>query len=429
MRGSGFCAENGSSFIVRRLSIFGMKPVVLTILTMLLLQHIARASLPKLGVSAAAWRADLEVVRTELPKRHINAFHAVSREAFDATITNLEARAVEQDADARFVGLLHAINLIGDGHTTLRAPADRAYLPIEIQKFGDDLRVTRTAPGFERALATRVLSIGGLLAKTVLDRALDLTPRDENPPLREALAASYLSIGLILHGLGVIPNRARAVYTLQSDSGDIFDIELPSTPSEEKTNWVKPYPDPTLAEQHPELPFRCAAVDANTAVYCNFRAYNDLHRSVRSMLKLLQTSGAHKLVIDLRQNGGGDYTVGERELIRPLQHLTEINRKSHLFVLIGARTFSAAMNNAAQFRTMTDATLVGETIGEKPNSYQEPRELSLPNSHLVVRYSTRWYAFVSNGPNEVSPDVRITPEWDQYTAGLDPVLQYALSVN
>jgi hypothetical protein len=429
MRGFAFCTENGGSFIVRKLRIFGMKPVVFTLLTILLLQRIVGTTLPQLGLSAAAWRADLEVVRTELPKRHINAFHAISRKAFDATIANLEARAAEQDADARFVGLLHAINLIGDGHTTLRAPADRAYFPIEIQKFGDDLRVTRTAPGFERALATRVLSIGGLPVKTVLNKALDLTPRDENPPLRQALAASYLSIGLILHGLGVIPGRDRAVYTLQSDSGDVFEIELPSTLSEEKTNWVKPYPDPTLAEQHPELPFRCAAVDANRTVYCNFRAYNDLHRSVRSMLKLLQTSGAQKLVIDLRQNGGGDYTVGERQLIRPLQHLPWINRKGHLFVLIGARTFSAAMNNAAQFRTMTAATLVGETIGEKPNSYQEARELTLPNSHLVLRYSTRWYAFVSNGPNEVSPDVRITPDWDQYTAGLDPVLQYALSAN
>lgn len=400
-----------------------------TLLTSLLLQSIVGPTVPKIGVSAAAWRADLEVVRTELPKRHINAFHAISRNAFDAEIANLEARAAEQDADARFVGLFHAINLIGDGHTTLRAPADRGYFPIEIQKFGDALRVTRTAPGFERALATRVLSIGGVPVKTVWDEALDLTPRDENPPLRQALAASYLSIGLILHGLGVIPSRARAVYTLQSDSGDVFDVALPPALSDEKTNWVKPYPDPTLAEEHPELPFWCAAVEANRTVYCNFRAYKDLHRNVRSMLELLQTSGADKLVIDLRQNGGGDYTVGERQLISPLQHLPRINRKGHLFVLIGARTFSAAMNNAAQFRTMTAATLVGETIGEKPNSYQEPRELTLPNSHLVLRYSTRWYAFVSNGPNEVSPDVRITPDWDQYAAGLDPALQYALSAN
>src|ERR1022692_2809502 len=96
-----------------------------------------------------------------------------------------------------------------------------------------------------------------------------------------------------------------------------------------------------------------------------------------------------KLVIDLRQNSGGDYTVGERWLIHPIRELASINRKGHLFVLVGAVTFSAAMNNAAQFRSQTAALLVGQTIGEKPNSYAEPRNMTLPNSHLTVRYSTR----------------------------------------
>jgi len=35
---------------------------------------------------------------------------------------------------------------------------------------------------------------------------------------------------------------------------------------------------------------------------------------------------------------------------------------------VSSVTFSAAMNNAAQFRSRTEAILVGQTIGEKPNS-------------------------------------------------------------
>src|SRR5215471_7748829 len=41
---------------------------------------------------------------------------------------------------------------------------------------------------------------------------------------------------------------------------------------------------------------------------------------------------------------------------------------------------SAAMSNAAQYRQQTEAMLVSETIGEKPNSYQESEHMMLPHS-------------------------------------------------
>jgi hypothetical protein len=80
------------------------------------------------------------------------------------------------------------------------------------------------------------------------------------------------------------------------------------------------------------------------------------------MLGLVAQHNPDKLVIDLRQNSGGDYTVGERWLIHPIRDLASINRKGHLFALAGTLTFSAAMNNAAQFRSQTAALLAGQTI-------------------------------------------------------------------
>src|SRR5262252_11158380 len=93
-----------------------------------------------------------------------------------------------------------------------------------------------------------------------------------------------------------------------------------------------------------------------------------------------------------------------------------LNQRGRLFVLIGTDTFSAAMSNAAQFRTTTNATLVGQPIGERPNSYQEPRQFKLPNSHLVVRYSTRYYKFIEGNNNVVAPDKEIIPTWQDYKA-------------
>lgn len=91
----------------------------------------------------------------------------------------------------------------------------------------------------------------------------------------------------------------------------------------------------------------------------------NLYTPSKEMLSLVTEHNPDKLVIDLRQNSG-DYTAGERWLIHPIRDLASINRKGHLFVLTSAVTFSAAMNNAAQFRSQTAAILAGQTIGEKP---------------------------------------------------------------
>jgi len=143
----------------------------------------------------------------------------------------------------------------------------------------------------------------------------------------------------------------------------------------------------------------------------------------------VRTKQPDKLVLDLRLNGGGDYKEGLQYLVDPIRAMPEINRKGHLFVLVGATTFSAAMSNAAQFRTATRAILAGQTIGERPNSYQEPNEEPLPNSRLLLRYSTRYYEFAPGGVNELVPDKQIVPTWSEVAAGRDPVLEWVLRLS
>jgi C-terminal processing protease CtpA/Prc len=146
------------------------------------------------------------------------------------------------------------------------------------------------------------------------------------------------------------------------------------------------------------------------------------------MFALIDKTHPDKLVIDMRTNGGGDYFVGLHNLVDPIAKRADLNRKGHLFVLIGPSTFSAAMSNAAHFRYRTAATLVGQEIGEKPNSWQEVRHVKLPNSGLDLRYSTKWYAFVPEGAeNAIRPDREVVTSWDDYVAGRDPALDWALA--
>jgi len=93
---------------------------------------------------------------------------------------------------------------------------------------------------------------------------------------------------------------------------------------------------------------------------------------------------------------------------------------------MGRRTFSAAMVNAIDFRKDTTAILVGAPIGERPNSYSENDEMTLPNSRVVVSYSTRYYQFLDQDVPAVVPDQRLDPSWVDFKAGRDPVMEWVL---
>src|SRR5579884_1561878 len=70
------------------------------------------------------WHEDLAFLARELPKRHANAFHFISRESFAAAVAELDAKLDRLNPDEIYVGMDHVANLIGDGHTYVRVTKD-----------------------------------------------------------------------------------------------------------------------------------------------------------------------------------------------------------------------------------------------------------------------------------------------------------------
>lgn len=293
--------------------------------------------------------------------------------------------------------------------------------------FGADLRVTAAGPGLERMIGARVLKIGAMPIRRAHALALTLTPTQELPELREGRVAFYLARGLTLHGLEIAPQRSRAVFTLENDDGAVFTQEVRGLGSIAEVAMKSARADGGLRAEHRDDPFWCKALSDGKTLYCAWSGYQDLHAKAQAMWMLIETTRPNRLVIDLRDNGGGDNTVGDSEMVQPVRARADLNRKGRLYVLVGPLTFSAAMNNAAQFQDQTNAILAGQTIGERPNSYQEPRQFRLPNSHLIVRASTRYYAFRKTGENAVRPRREIIPTWQDVKAGRDPVLDWVLA--
>ena len=388
----------------------------------------------KLAIPAEQWREDLRYFAKELPRRHKNVYHAVSKEDFAKAIADLDAAIPTLQPHQVVVRLEQIAALVGDGHTGVHTPPSFKRYPLALWWFGNELRVTAAGKEYPQALGTRVLKIGGVPLEEVQARVIRCFPSAENENAWYVLSTSsgFLAIPEVLQTLGVVPDLGPATFTLQPDEGEAFDLAVaPVELSAEKagptlrlTSAVK---EPPLFRQRMGEPFWFTYLPESKTVYVAFRSYKSLGDKARDLFRFLDANPVQRLVIDLRENGGGDFTEGRKHLIEPIKERPALNQKGHLFVVIGRRTFSAALANATHFRKETQAILVGEPIGERPNSYSENDEMTLPNSHLVVSYSTRYYTFSDEDVPAVMPDQRIDPDWAAFKAGRDPVMEWILS--
>ena len=148
--------------------------------------------------------------------------------------------------------------------------------------------------------------------------------------------------------------------------------------------------------QHPEKhywhAFRMAAERCMSST-TRCRTSQEASRSrptFRTCFEEAERRAVERLIIDVRLNGGGN-----NELNRPIWHALlrsdRLNQKGRLWVIIGPKTFSAAMNFVDDMELNTRATFVGEPTGETPNMWGDPVSLRLPNSGIVVQTSTLWW--------------------------------------
>ncbi|ACL70247.1 peptidase S41 [Halothermothrix orenii] len=143
-------------------------------------------------------------------------------------------------------------------------------------------------------------------------------------------------------------------------------------------------------------------------------------KTTAEIINILKEKDIKKLVIDLRHNGGGSSPQGSR-FARQLKNL---NLDTDIYVVIGNRTFSAATINAIHFKEYTKATLIGEPTSGKPNHYGEVKTFKLPNTGMLVHYSTKYITLIDNAdPDSIYPDIYCYVKFSDFVNGVDTILE------
>lgn len=400
-----------------------------------------------------AWRQDLRYLAAELPRRHKNAFHTVTRAQFDRAVTELDSAIATLNDDQIVVGLKRITAMIGDGHTSCSSPTTFHFFPLEFYWFGDTLRVTRIAPQYRRALGTRLVQVGDTRVEDAYAAVSKLIPPGEGELWVQRLSPLYFRVPEVLHGLGVLPTAERGRYTFEDDTGTRFSLDVePATRTAaarstqlqtEQALWLTAAKAEPLYRQRPNEHLWFTYLKDDQTVFFKFNGYPGYWAFRRFSGQLLDFMDHHpvkRLVIDLRHNGGGNMTQFKWFLLPGLverrfheEHAwwpREIKRLRHVYVAIGRETFSAGMLNAVELKNEMAAILVGEPTGGRPNAYSENGKsgrIELPNSHLVVYVSTRYYRLSDEDTLGLMPDRRIDLSWPAFVAGRDPVMEWILA--
>jgi hypothetical protein len=127
----------------------------------------------------------------------------------------------------------------------------------------------------------------------------------------------------------------------------------------------------------------------------------------RRMMASIDASQAENLAIDMRHNGGGNGLLN-RALLRELVRSDRINRKGHLFVILGRNTFSAAMSAATDLERQTECLFVGEPSCSGRNFRGQANPITLPCSGLRLSCASLYYqgALLSSDRSPwIAPDI------------------------
>jgi len=401
-------------------------------------------SAPVTTAEAEAWRGDIRTFARELPKKHKNAFHDMTREQFDAAVAALEARLPTLDRGAIIAELARLVAMVGDGHTGIADlfSSDEiglGYYPLALYLFDDGLYVYAAAPQYAGLAGSRIEAIGGVEVGEALNRLRPFIARDNESGFKDRVAA-YAVTPEILRAAGLVGDDLVARFSSTNASGTINASLQPRHDARPRglgrslavpAGWTAAASATPLWLERPGDFYWLRYLPDSRTLYVQFNEVaNKEGETLRQFADRLASEAAQervqRLVLDLRWNTGGNNYLNRPLLLAVIK--SRLNARGKLFTLIGRKTFSAAQNLVNDLEKYTETIFVGEPTAEHVNFYADAARIVLPNSGITILASALWWQDLDSRDRRTATGPHLAAEltWDDYRRGDDPALDAAL---
>lgn len=406
-------------------------------------------------------RADLRFLRNMLQKTHPNLYLYTSKDKMNAFFDSLGQNITGPRTLFSFYNLVTLLNdKIKDGHTMILPPEGVSayfrtsckFLPFYFIVASNRLFVRMNCSSDTLIKSgAEIISINGVPVSGIVS---NLAKRQ----IRDGYSKTYPQ--------WILSNYFKEYYSLHFGHPESFSIGYKNRDasfakstiaalSRDSINLLRNerYPDKKSKEgQGITLAFDTIAHSAVLTIKSLDSellktVYNQEYVSaLDSLFTVLHNYKPNRVILDMRDNQGGDFECGRRLLSfllnQPLDYLAgskeykrikpnPLHYGGRLLVLINGGTFSNAAIVSSYLQHERHALIIGEeSAGNKTILSGDPIEITLPNTKIMVEISSTKYIIRKehNNGHGIIPNHLIIPSVEDIIANRDIVKDYALKL-
>jgi hypothetical protein len=385
----------------------------------------------------APFKQDLDYMIDRILLIHPAPDSSSEKQAFRSKAEDLSRRLEGMDSTTFALEIAQLVATLGDAHSRLLLNSIKpgfSKLPIQVAYYAEGLVITAATEQYRSYVGARVLRIGRYSANELSTRIQPLVSHENEMWLKQA-GAQRIIIPEMLRHLGAVDRIEEISFDLERNGREETIRIKPSLPTVSlvfmegrKTGEGGPARYLRLGSKH-----WFTVLPGTKALYFQYNEVgDDPQRSIQQLAKDLQreftSNGYERMIIDLRNNGGGNNQLN-LTLLNTLIQIPGLQETGRLIVLIGRFTFSAGIMFALDLEHHFNPVFIGEPTGGSPHFFAEPTTITLPNTKMQIFCSTAYWQYADPRDQRrwLAPLVSVDPSWADEVSGRDRAVEEALT--